>query len=275
MIKRFLLYTICFTIGISSIYPEGKWFGPIEPNDISKKTKLSIVFAGENLKTPASLFGHTFLLAHNNEDPEPDSIVIEYLADSGNAKFSRFNALFATVPGRFKLTRYVDKIHQYNHNNRDLWIYELKKSTIDLEIIQSVVTNNLKNNTPYNFISTNCSYYLYALLQKDMKSTAIYTVPIQTIKDLKKSGKIKSITYQPSTLRVLEAKTKALTGKERDDLKMILQGLSCGNQCSSRDEFTTAVGQAINYRISREPSHLLRSHLMNEKKNSQFLKNIS
>ena len=266
MIKRFSIVTIYLAISLSAIYPRGKWFGHIDPNDISRKKKLSIVFAGENLKTPASLFGHTFLLAHNHEDPEPDAIVVEYLADTGNRKFNRFNALFGSVPGRFKLTRYADKMFQYDHENRDIWIYELKKPEIDLELIQGEVTNNLYKNSPYNFFSTNCSYYLYSLLQKDHKLKVFYTVPIQTIKELRKNNKIKSITYRPSALRLLEIKTKSLTGKERDDLKMILHGYSCGDQCSSREEFTSAVGHAINYRIRREPSHLLRSHLMNEKK---------
>lgn len=95
---------ICFLFFINISYSANLWTDNIEPASFFYKKYLSIVFVGHNIKTPVSMFGHTFLIAHDYEVPEPGAIVLEYVGDIESSNFWIINSVFYSIKGTYKLS---------------------------------------------------------------------------------------------------------------------------------------------------------------------------
>ncbi len=250
------------------------WLGEVSISELQKKTKLSIVLAGENLDSPASMFGHTFLVAYDGDYPKPNDIVIEYLADTSDNQYDTISALLYKVPGKFSLSRYFFKIKQNDLEDRDLIVYDVDMSSIQISnVIQKIKTFSPAENQ-YNFISRNCSYYLLNLLI-DNDSRRLITVPLRTIETLKKKSLIKFSRYVPSTLKKLEGMYGQLSTNNRQTIQNVLSGQSCLAPCLDKHEFENTLGLALNYRIPREASLSLRNHLTQEKKKYTYIEKES
>lgn len=257
---------LCCLYSLGNITPKSNdWLGQPKIDDILKYKKLSIVFAGENLNAPASLFGHTFLVAHNNALPEPDAITIEYLALSDVKNFSYLKAAFYIVPGKITFSRFQHKVKTYDLENRDLWIYEIDKSKLNLKSFVAKIDNLSREESNYNFFTHNCSYYITAVLTKDL-GLEPYTIPIETIKRLRRLSLIKSAIYKPSSLRVLENNMAKLSKNDQRIVHNALNGYSIGMENSNNKILANTIGLAINFRMPREPLEFNQINLMNQKK---------
>ncbi|TGN20962.1 DUF4105 domain-containing protein [Leptospira idonii] len=241
------------------------WLGDVDEEELKTKKKLAIVMAGENLDSPASMFGHTFLVAYNGDLPEPDDIVVEYLADTSSNEYNPVSALILKVPGRFTFSRYFYKYKQNDLENRDLVFYEVDMKKVDMEkIIQKIKESKTKSDS-YNFITRNCSYYVFRLLIND-DSNPLITIPIRSIDQLKQKSIIKYTRYIVSTQKLLEYSFKNLSETEKDTIDNVLNGHSCGESCNTNANLKNILGLALNYQIPREYSLEIRKHLNQEKK---------
>lgn len=127
------------------------WKDNIDPASFFNKKYLSIVFAGHNIKTPISMFGHTYLVSHDELKPEPDALVVEYLGDIESSKLWMIYSIFYSIKGRYRLSYFMFKQREYELEDRDLFIYRLNKDQIDIEKSKKKLLDGLKKAPRYNF----------------------------------------------------------------------------------------------------------------------------
>ncbi len=232
---------------------------------------VSIVFAGQNLDTPVSSFGHTFLIFHNQTTPEPNSIIFEYLGGDQD-KFFEARALFSSVGGAFFLRLWERKLWEYEKEGRDIWIFPIELKDHEREKLQSQIKILLKSKHPYNFFFKNCSWYIFKTVQESMDdmqcSVKFYVIPTDTLHSLYKCKKIKSPLYLPSGATRLFQSLKKLNSKEKKVFKDITS--STLNKNLNFGEVSTPAKQAltewIDYTIPRTNEYYIRDKLFNLKK---------
>lgn len=261
-----MIISFLFFINIS--YSANLWTDNIDPASFFNKKYLSIVFAGHNIKTPISMFGHTYLISHNEINPEPDAIVVEYLGDIESTPLWMINSMFYSIKGRYRLSYFMFKQREYELEDRDLWLYLLNKDALDLDRSKTKLLEGLNKPPRYNFFIKNCSYYIFDLLVAKKNILPFYTVPIETVIELKNKKLILSTKYRPSSLRVSEDAAKNVTAKEKTDVKTVLRGWDSKTVNSKNDNgFKKLMGSTLNYKIFREENPDIKNHLANEKKN--------
>lgn len=232
------------------------------PDDLKRKQQLSIVFASQNIKSPVSMFGHTFLVLHDDPFPEPDSIVVEFLGQTNMVPLAQLQALARYIPGSYHLAPFYEKFRQYDLESRDMWIYRITLSeSAKNELLERIEGRLSDNNFQYTFISYNCSYYvLDLLLPKGPRSgLGLYTLPRDTIETLQEIGLINTPPlYVPSLQKRLIDFHYANDNNERQLVEAIANGFGYSEEALSRSVLITA-NDAINYKLLREPSQAKRT----------------
>lgn len=268
-IKMKQLVVFLILIVSSRAFAKLDWLKSPEPSELYQKKKLSIVFASQNLKSPVSMFGHTFLVAHNEMPPEPDAISIEFLGKTSGDFNQYFNALVSHIDGEFRLSRFIIKNREYDFEDRNLWVYELNFPVNDKIQVFSLISSAIKNqNFPYTFLNKNCSFYIFNAVIKNsnFEKRSIYTLPKYTIRELKKLGYINEPPFlietdQSELIKFL----KSLNTDERDKINQIIAGYSY----PLADEgwrIRKGLDLALTYKIPREPSSEKRTQYFNIKK---------
>ncbi len=255
---------------ITSIEASAKfdWLRSPDASELYTKKRLSIVFASQNLKSPVSMFGHTFLVVHNEMPPEPDAITIEFLGKTSGEFSQYFNALFTQIDGEFRLNKFILKKREYDFEDRNLWIYELSLSEGQNHQIFSSISSTLENRVfPYTFINENCSFYILNAITRDgFESRSIYTLPKYTIRELKKEGYINNSPFlveadQSKLIRFF----KSLNTGEKNKVYQILNGYSYPLTDESW-RLRKGLDLALIYKIPREPSPEKRTRYFSIKK---------
>ncbi len=262
---------ITFGLGVTlgsvalSANVDDPWFGGIALAEASNKKHVSIVFAGQNLRSPISIFGHTFLVFHDSKEPGIDSPVIEYLAQTPSGIVDTLAATFGTIPGEFRLSRLAYKLREYDLEDRDLWIYTLDPAKVDPTEIVDRFRKSLAAPPRYNFFGANCGFHVMRLVVANSKenfpSLSLYTIPLETLRDLRRAGWILGTQHLPASLELAEAAMARASRQEREEVHSVLKGAS-----SSKPN--PALGLVLNYQIPREGSAELRANLAQEKKGS-------
>ena len=253
----------------SEAFAKFDWLKPPEPNELYPKKRLSIVFASQNLKSPVSMFGHTFLVAHNHMPPEPDAITIEFLGKTSGGFGQYFNALVSHIDGEFRLSKFIIKNREYDFEDRNLWVYELDLPENERNQIFDFVSLAVKNkNFPYTFLNKNCSFYIFNTVIKNsnFEQQSIYTLPKYTIREIKNSGYINN---PPVLIETDQSKLinflKSLNSDERTKISQIIAGYSYP-LADETEEIRKGLDLALTYKIPREPLPEKRTQYFNIKK---------
>ena len=219
-----------FLLGILSFYTPAvfSWNLLKSPQEFSKKLEqwhnVSLVFASQNLRVPISAFGHTLLLFHKQTHPEPGSIAFEYLGDT-SAKFLIVRSLLWSLPGRFRLTFWNQKLWEYEQEDRDVWIIPLKLSSEERNKLNRKVKSSLQEIKPYNFLFTNCSWYIFKVLKESMEDmkcrVAPYVIPADTVRALYRCGKVGKPLYLASQAHRFNEIFKQLDSQDKRKFKKI------------------------------------------------------
>lgn len=151
----------------------------------------SIVFASSYINSPASMFGHTFLLFNDASNNKLLSYAINFAADVDENKQNPFvfmyKGLFGGYLGKYSIRAYYDMIKSYKDNeNRDLYEYDLKLTKIELERLLKHFWELKDSSSSYLFLSNNCSYNILWLLENAKKDL-----------DLRKDFFISVFYYKP------------------------------------------------------------------------------
>ena len=196
---------------------------PINMRDLDQFRYVSLVFASQNFRSPISSFGHTLLVFHNHSTPEPDSPTFEYLGTT-SVSFFTIRALFWTIPGYYRLIPWNQKYWEYEREDRDIWIIPLKITAMERTKLNQLVKKSLSVTTdPYNFLFTNCSWYIFKILQESLKNVncfvKFYVFPIETLQALQSCKKTSQPIYMPSQATRVAQAVKTLNLKEKKIIK--------------------------------------------------------
>ena len=133
-----------------------------------RQGKVRIAYATEQVDTPASAFGHVFLILGDDETPLPLWESVQFLAEtSGADAFLGYaiRGLNGGFLGRYQRSAVFQTVFQYNHREqRDLYVADIPATPEQLEWLLLRLFEMRKVLLPYYFTSQNCSSRLADLL---------------------------------------------------------------------------------------------------------------
>lgn len=198
-------------------------------------TKATIVFPAAHINSPASMFGHTFLLLDSAFDSRLLAFAINYQADADqeleNPLIFTFKGLFGLYTGSYSILPYYDKIKEYNDaENRDMWEYELNLTQEEVLKMYRHIWELSDAFSWYYFFHRNCSYNVLWLLEVARNDLAlrdkfVYQVnPPETLFALQKANLITNIVYRPSKRSILLAYEDKMSLKDTSLAKSLAKG---------------------------------------------------
>ncbi len=184
--------------------------GDVEYQKFKREIKpgsASIVFPAGYMSSPASMFGHTFLLVEAAGGSRLLAHSVNYAAittETFGPVFA-FKGLFGMYKGYYSFLPYYQKLREYGDiEMRDIWEYELDLSEEELDRLLRHVVEMEEIYSDYYFVGENCSYNLLFLVEAARPETKItdafgLTVePIETLKIVEGLGLVKKRIYRPS-----------------------------------------------------------------------------
>jgi hypothetical protein len=235
---------------------------------------VSLVFASEDVKAPVSMFGHTFIVFHNEPFPEPDAIAVEFVGRLDGVSFGIVRSLFATIPGQYRLRSFRDKELEYEGEDRALWIYTVRLDADERAALQRSIALRLVYGDDYNFVIANCSQRVHSLLTESMKGFTCrmkpHAMPVDSVRALSRCGRVERTIRRPAQLEHALALHASLTSPERAQWARVTSGSAPvpadAAAPAPRSAVGEAAGAALDYRLPREADAGLRTRLFLAKK---------
>lgn len=207
-----------------------KWKEAISPKG------LELVFATAYLNSPSSMYGHTLLKFPRSGKTEGEELLdytFNYGADPGRASGPAYvlKGLLGGFSGFYSTAPFYMKVKEYNFvENRDFWIYPLRITPAETELLLAHAWEIRSAALPYYFLKRNCSYYLLEFLevarpgQELTKSFPLWAVPIDTIRRLQAKGWLGEGRVRPSRAKITAAEFAELSGEERSQVTRLVSG---------------------------------------------------
>jgi len=189
----------------------------------------SLIFPSAFIKSPASMFGHTFIRIDSTYKSKMLSYAINYAADADTKTESGLifavKGLFGGYYGKYSLLPYYDKIKEYRDSEeRDMWEYDLDLSPIEMQQMLRHIWEIHDTYSWYYFFTENCSYNMLWLIEAARESihTREYfkyqVIPPETIHALVDEGVVAERHYRPARRSKLLAYEKYLNEDEIEDV---------------------------------------------------------
>lgn len=201
---------------------------------------VAMVFSSYFTDNPASMFGHTFLKLKVNPTmsvapgvtPAAKSstglldFAVNYAARSGNVGIFKYywKGLLGQFPGRFAMEPFYVKIQEYNnHEQRDLWIYDLSFTPNDVNRLLDIMWEIGDNEINYHYFDDNCSALMLALLDAARPDLNLYNrlphqwiIPVDTLRVVTETPElVTNVEYIPSTRTKFLARYGLLESDEK------------------------------------------------------------
>ncbi len=191
--------------------------------DILVPDQLTVVFPATHPNSPSSMFGHTLLRVDKKGQTEQTKMLnysINYAAQirPGTSSLS-YTALGLSggFPGKFSIVPYYTKLREYAQmENRDVWEYTLNMTSKKIDFILMHTYELSPSYFDYYFFTENCSYHLLSLLDVSFADDPFtdyfsgWTIPVDTLRLLRKKNLVADVKYYPSHARIIKAKQKAM-----------------------------------------------------------------
>ncbi len=195
--------------------------------ELSHYSKVSLGFASQDIKSPISIFGHTFLVFHHQEIPEADALIVEFTGDAPDF-LAGVSALISSVPGRYSLSYLSEKRRQYDGENRSLWLYGLKFDERELQRLIEYFLQSKNIQYPYDFSQKNCAFYVAIALANakaglEFKQDGLFVTPVSTLRWARSENMVFSAAFLPSTQLRAIAEYDALPKPQREMVVAYLQ----------------------------------------------------
>jgi hypothetical protein len=238
--------------------------------DTTRFARASLVFASEQLSAPVSAFGHTFLVFHDSEFPEPDGVAVEFIGDMSAPKAGVLRALFWSIPGQYRLRWFRDKAREYELEDRDLEVHELRLSAAERQQLGQRVASALTGTSSYNFVGQNCSKGIHDLLTKALTNFSCrqkpYALPVDSVRALRRCGRIQASRRQPSGYRATLAAYQGLPRQDRSRWNLAFRQNDFPDPQTVSPTLAQAIGLGLDYRLIREDDRMRRAELFAKKK---------
>lgn len=195
----------------------------------------ALIFPSSNIKSPASMFGHTLIIVETENKNRLLAHALNYSAitpESPGLLFA-FRGLFGFYKGYFSVLPYYMKIQEYSDMEyRDIWEYKLNltRDEVILMLMHLVELEGIYSD--YYFIDENCSYSLLLLLEAarpDLNlssDTRLWVIPSDTIKTARKFNLINNGLYRPSRTNKIKHYSKNLS----DEFQNLAIDISLGTK---------------------------------------------
>ena len=190
---------------------------------------ITLSFPAGYMNSPASMFGHTFLLIESKDSSRLLSQSVNYSAVADNKEFILtyvFNGLFGHYRGYYSSSPYHRRAKKYNEvEMRDIWEYEITLTPEEIEKMLRHIVEMENIYSDYYFIDENCSFgllYLIEAAKSETKITDYFSIavePMDAIRALKNKELLGEITYRPSLYSKLEYLKSQLNS---EDKKLVL-----------------------------------------------------
>lgn len=197
--------------------------------EIDTSTDATLGFATGDMRAPASLFGHTFIIFHGVDGPQPDSPLLEFAGDVRRGA-DHFRAVFTRIPGRFQLTHLSHKQREYATEGRSLWLYPLRLDAARHAQLRALARDASRRPSDYTFLRFNCSHHLLDLIARaaGLERSAPewpHVTPEQTLRWLDRAGLLGMPRFVPAPRYVASHAMTALRPTEQRQTEALLAGL--------------------------------------------------
>lgn len=247
-----------------------EWGQDASFEELHRYSRISIGFAAQNLQSPISNFGHTFLIFHNQTVPEPDSLVVEFTGTAPTF-LDHVSALFLSIPGKYSPIYWSEKKRSYDLENRALWIYGLALNNKQVELIRQYLLQNQHEILDYDFSNKNCAFYINELIRKGRgdliyHDDGLFITPISSLKWLQSEKLFSSTYYSQSTQQRALTSYVALSDSERSQFHAYLNGLATPTVSALNLGITNSLATTAEHLIPREADANIRNRLYAIKK---------
>jgi hypothetical protein len=204
----------------------GKWIAAMDP------AAISLVFAANDLNSPATMYGHT-LLRVDPVGAEGDSPLLshainyaaEVATEGANAAYI-VQALVGGFYGQYSTYRYHERVRQYVRvNHRDLWEYPVQLTREERERVMWHLWEMRDVGSDYLFFTENCAYLLLSLLDAGNEQSTLtaefddpipFVIPVDTLRAARDAGVLEAPRLRPSMARTLSHRLGGLAPAHYD-----------------------------------------------------------
>lgn len=245
-----LALTVCLALPV-----EAKWGDLPDPAEIFPYERASIAFAAQNLKSPVSQFGHSFLIFHHEADPEPSALTVEFagrLEGFGDYLLT----LVGGVRGHFVFSYLSYKARDYDLEDRGLWIYELALTPEEKARLKRDLVERVDREFPYGIARSNCASYLIDEVAAAHSRTyhgesPLFVTPDATMRWLRHERLIASARFRPSRQSLALRAYETLSADAQARVRHVVAGYGGREPLASAAE-QDAVSKAADYLLPRE-----------------------
>jgi len=205
---------------------------------IQDTKSISVMLVSGYLGNPASTFGHSFLKLNSSKSNSKNNLfdsAINYgaLVPDNEAIISYiFNGITGGYEAGFSDKYFYTQDLVYTHTEfRDIWDYELNLSEAKKDLLLLHLWEIVGKKFQYFFIDKNCGYRVSQLVELALEKPILansnrWYAPIETfhvLEEIDKKEKIlNSITYIPSSQKIIFQQFKDLSKEEQNRVKFIL-----------------------------------------------------
>lgn len=188
-------------------------------------SSLSLVYVAQYISNPASVFGHTFLIAKSLNRPKGLHVTINNAANMP-PNVSNYDYITKGLAGGFKAVNYIENFTSKNQEygaieNRDMWIYDLDLSEYDVnQFLNHIWELDHSASEGYYFLTKNCSAFLVnsmAAVVNDIEFVSpdlTYFMPLESVKELR--HRIVKSHFIPSARKSLSYRVDTFTPDQKD-----------------------------------------------------------
>lgn len=201
---------------------------------------IAVVFASNDLNSPASMFGHTLLRVDPPQQGPQEpllSYALNYAADDirdGGLTYA-YRGITGRYTGYFSVYPYYEKVKEYaRFEHRDLWEYPLRFSPDETRRLLWHMWEMRGVGSPYFFFSQNCSFQLLSLIEAARPDLDLthrflyrglpYAIPIDTLRQLRDAGMLGEPVYRPANAKRFQHHLAQLTPDQQRWVRRYARG---------------------------------------------------
>ncbi len=191
---------------------------------------ISLIYASENLTSPSSFMGHSYLKVNGKKNAEH---AVSYFTevDSINIPKLMFDAIIIGKEGYFIVSPYAESEQYYSDiESRNIYEYHLALTEFEVKFITLHLWELKDKQIDYFFHTHNCATLTLDILgiakPQIIQSNSTWLSPLDVIKIVNKNGLVQQTTVKPSINWQLRAYG---TGLSQPEKKQFLAAFNTGD----------------------------------------------